>query len=483
MRRPEFKFKTKPFAHQLEEWEKSRGSKTRAIFWEQGTGKTKLLLDTAAWLYCQGEIDGLLVVAPNGVHRNWITDEIPLHLPDAVAAQTDSHYYVSPKASSKRHRMRCGQVLDHRGLAIMAMSYDGFMTKHGKEYAKKFLVGREVMMVLDESRRIKSPGAKRTKTIVAAGKYAKFGRLATGTPVANGPFDVYTPLRFLDPDYWKPFGLGSFEAFKTYFGIWETIRTGDGRQFPKLVEVRCLDELHKMMSPVTTRVTKDEVLDLPPKLYGRRYFEMTKAQAAIYRLVRDEYLALLDSGESVTAPLAMVRELRLRQVLSGFVTNDDAVVEEIADPNPRLQALAELVEDTPHQAIIWAHFRKDVADICELLGDQCVRYDGSTKEIDRGPAIDRFQAGDVKFFVGNPQACGTGLTLHAARTVIYYANDFDLEKRLQSEDRAHRIGQEHPVNYIDLICEGTIDEKIAQSMQNKEAVSRQILGDAMRSEL
>lgn len=480
--RPAFEFKTRPFDHQLAEWEAARGAGARALFWEQGTGKTKELLDQAAWLYCQGEIDGVLVVAPNGVHRNWITDELPAHLPDAVAEQTRAHHYTSAKAGTKRHRMLCGQVLEHPGLAVMAMSYEGFMTPHGKEYAKKFLTGREVFYVLDESRRIKTPGIKRTKTIVASGKYGKYRRIATGTPVANGPFDIYAPIRFLDPDFWRPYGMSTFGAFKTYFGVWEQIRTGSGQRFEKLVMLRCLDHLARMLEPISSRVTKDEVLDLPLKLYGQRYFEMTREQAALYRQVREDFIAMLESGETITAPLAITRQLRLRQVLSGYVPTDDGELHEIEGSNPRLRALEELADDTPHQAIIWAHFRRDVDQICTLLGDQCVRYDGATKEGDRAAAIRRFQAGEVKFFVGNPAACGTGLTLHAARTVIYYANDFDLEKRQQSEDRAHRIGQEHPVNYIDLICEGTVDEWIAKAQQRKEEISATILGDALRAE-
>lgn len=474
----DFEFKTEPFRHQLDEWYESRDATIRAHFWEMGTGKSKLFLDTAAWLYQQGEIDGALILAPNGVHRNWVEREIPAHLAiDGYRALC----YETRKAGQKGHTQDLEELITHSGFAFLAMSYDSFVTDKGKALAKRFLTTREVIYGLDESRRIKSPGAKRTKTVLASAKFAKYRRILTGTPVANGPFDIYAPMRFLEPEFWRPHGMRSFEAFKTTFGEWVLVPLAGGRRFPKLIRLRWLDKLHKMIAPVCSRVTKDEVLDLPPKLYDRVYFDMAPDQRRTYTQLRDEYVAFLDTGEIMTAPLAITRELRLRQVLSGYLPNEEGVLRDF-ETNPRLTAALSWCEDCPHQAIIWANFVRDIDLLMDGLGNDAVRYDGKVGPADREEAINRFQAGKVKFFVANPAAGGMGLTLHAARSVLYYNNDSDLEKRLQSEDRAHRIGQEHPVNYTDLVCLDTVDGKIADALVRKEAVSARILGDALLSE-
>jgi len=475
----EFQFKTEPFAHQREEWEKHRETPARAIFWEMGTGKTKLLIDTAAWLALQGKVDAMLVVAPNGVHRNWVEDELPRHMPDSI--KYTAMTYEAGKAGTKTHKEAREKLLKAE-FPILAINYEAFITDRGKKLVWKFLKERKAFYVLDESRRIKSPGIKRTKSIVASGRYAEYKRIASGTPVANGPFDVFSPIRFLDEGYWKKHGLTTFSAFKAFFGMWETFRRRDtGREFAKLLGYRALDHLNALLEPISTRLMKDDVLDLPPKLYTMQYFQMTAEQARLYRELVEEYVAILESGEELTAPLAITRELRLRQVLSGYLPSDeDETPRNIPGRNPRLALLIEVCEDIPHQAIIWAHFRKDIDQICEALGQEAVRYDGAVKEADRAIAKKRFQDGNAKWFVGNPAAGGMGLTLVAAKTVIYYNNDYDLDKRLQSEDRAHRIGQDSPVQYIDLVCMDTIDVKIARAQQEKEKISATILGDSLR---
>jgi SNF2 family DNA or RNA helicase len=477
----EYQFRTKPFRHQLEEFLAHRDDESRAIFWEQGTGKTKLIIDTAAWLLQTGKIDGMLVIAPNGVHQNWVLRELVQHMPEGVLERTYTFVFSSQRRNAK-YLEQMEKVHARPEFVVVAMGYDGFMTKRGRLLARKFLQSRRVLFVLDESRRIKSPAAKRTRAIVAEGCHASYRRILTGTPVANGPFDVYAPIKFLDETFWSRHGLGSYLAFKTTFGVWEQLRLGH-RQFQKLLAFRSLESLNKLLSTISNRVVKSEVLDLPPKLYSTRTFEMSPEQARHYREIRDDFVTFLATGEPLTAPLAITRELRLRQILSGYLPSDlNSACLDFPELNARLYALEDLLDEVPHQAIIWANFTRDIDLICGLLGDQVVRYDGKVGEDDRTAAINRFQAGEVKYFVGNPAAGGTGLTLHAARTVIYYNNDFDLEKRLQSEDRAHRIGQAHPVNYIDLVCEGTVDERIADALQRKELISARILHDHLRQE-
>lgn len=472
----DYVFKTIPFTHQRQLFEETRDTPRFGIFWEQGTGKTKLTLDTAAWLYQTGKIDGLLVVAPNGVHRNWTVDEIPAHLPDSVPRF--AHCYHADKATQKKHQQACVHLLGFRGLSILAMSYDATITSAGKDLLGKFLSSRKCLYVLDEATRIKTPSAKRTKAILASAKDANYRRVLTGTPIANSPFDIYTIMKFLDLEFWKPYYLDSFFVFKHQFGKFRPGNVG-GRQFEIVVGYRNLDQLKKIIQKHSSRVTKDEVLDLPPKLYTKRYFTMNPEQQRVYNELRDEFMTFLD-GELVTAPLVITRMIRLQQVTSGYIPFDGGdPIAMLGESNPRMKLLEDVMEDIPGKVIIWAKFTRDIDQILALLGNRAVRYDGSVSNDARGAAIERFQRGDAQAFVINNSMC-EGLTLTAADTTIYYNNTFKLTDRLQSEDRNHRHGTTKPVTYIDLVAEETIDEHIVKALVKKKDVASLVMGDTIR---
>lgn len=478
-----YEFKTKPFGHQLKAFDEVKEAKAFAVFWEQGTGKTKFTVDNFAYLFENGEIDCVLILAPNGVHRNWVTKELPVHLPDRVAAKAFAFTYYAAKSGTKTGKAQQERAVKHPGLTIVSMTFDAFVTKAGKEFAWKLFTRRKVFYILDEAARIKSPSAKRTKSILASAKYSKYRRILTGTPVANSPFDVYTLMKFLDEGFWKPHGVDSFLAFKTRYGKWiKGYNQQQGREFEQLIGFQRLDELQNVLAPVSTRVLKEDVLDLPPKLYNVRYFELSTEQRRVYEALKEEYMAEVN-GEMITAPLAIVRLLRFQQVCSGYVPREeDESFHEIEGGNPRLDALEDLCTDLPHSAIIWSRFRKDIDKICSLLSNKAVRYDGSVSAKLQAEAVDRFQSGDVQFFVANPAAAGEGLTLHTAKTVIYYNNSFKLTERLQSEDRAHRAGMDsHPVNYIDLVAQESVDEYIVESLQRKINVASQVTGDRLKT--
>lgn len=467
-----------PFAHQREVLQRTQDLPGWALFWEQGCGKTKPMLDTAAYLHRQGKINGLLVVAPNGVHRNWVTDEVPRHWPSEIALQ--AHVYYSARSNSASARKNAAAALQTPGMALLAMTYDGFLTKAGRALAQRFLDSRSCLFVLDEAHRIKTPGAKRTKALLADAKRAPYRRVLTGTPVANSPFDVYTIMKFLNLDFWKPFYLDSYFIFKHHFGIFQKgLNRTQNREYEFVVGYRNLEQLEKILAGASDRVTKDQVLDLPPKLYSRRYLQLNPAQQRAYNDLRDEFMTFLGS-ELVTAPLAITRLLRLQQVTCGYLpAGDGQPLQDLSEHNPRLELLAEIVEDLAHPALIWARFSRDIDLIMELLGDRAVRYDGKVSDEDRARNKELFQSGEKQFFVCNLQI-NEGLTLTQARTVIYYNNSFKLTDRLQSEDRVHRPGQEHPVNYIDLVAEDTVDEYIVDRLIKKYDIASTVLGDELK---
>ena len=492
MEQAQFQFKTTPFSHQLRSFNETRELEAHGLLWEQGTGKSKPIIDTTADLWERDRIDALLVVAPNGVHRNWITDELPAHLPDRVMAVSHLMFWQTLKSGTKWHNAAFTKVLKHDGLAILTMNYAGFMSKHGKKAVWKFLKQRRVMYVLDESHHIKTPKAKRTRSVGASGKYAPYRRILTGTP-GDKPFDLYSQLKFLDPNLWHRYQMGSFSAFKQYFGEWYTRddckrEVGYDPGYDQLVRYKNIPELNKILSSFTDRVLKEDVLDLPDKLYTKRYFDMTTKQAGMYNRLRDELELELDSGLIVDGTMALVRLLRLQQITCGYAVADADEPAEMCDKtNPRLDAAVDFLTSLNHPAIVWARFRLDIDQLMDALPN-AVRYDGAVDDDECARNKDIFNAGDADYFVANPAKGSEGNTLNAAKTTAFYSCNFKLIERLQAEDRNHRIGQDGAghgdygfgVLYADIIAPGTVDDHIIGSLRDKFDIAAQINGDVLR---
>lgn len=480
--------KSKPFPHQALWLERTSAKPFWGLWWEQGTGKTKLGLDTAGVLLDAKEIDGLFLLAPNGVHRNWISDEIPKHVNEEVAAAATTVLYRTSAANTKSFQEMAYGALSCRGLLVVAMSYDAIMTEAGAHYARQVLTKRRCLYIADESSFIKTPRAKRTMRVLASAKYAPFRRVMNGTPIDNSPFDVYTQAKFLKDDVWHSIGCSTFAAFKTMFGVWREGWNGQqGQRFQQLVGYKNLSVLKGVIDSIGCRVTKEEVFDLPPKLYTKRYFDLGPRQRKVYNSIRDEFIAELAGGE-VTAALAIVRLTRLQQITSGFVPvlSDDPDAEPIVEletPNPRIALLREIIDGTPGKAIVWAKYDRDIDSILAAMkedGIEAVRYDGRVDDEGRADALKRFQKGSAKLFVSKTRVGGTGLTLVEATTMVYYNNTFRLGDRMQSEDRAHRHGQTHPVTYIDLVANDTVDEKLVENLRMKKTMATFLTGDAVR---
>lgn len=484
-----FAFKTAPLAHQLRIFDRTKDTPRRMAFWDQGTGKTKLVIDTAAYLFCQEKINAMLVVAPDGVHRNWISDEIPKHLMSAI--RPDCYCFHSSKAGTKGAAGRLMEFLRRIGqpgaLSVLTISYDGFLTKAGRAAVDAFLQRGKVLYVLDEIHRIKNHSAKRTKAILSTVNGVTYRRGLTGTPIANSPFDAYSVMRFLDLGFWKPYRLDSWTIFKHNFGIWKKLDESDDSTWAPsfCVAHKNLEELNGILKKHSDRVLKDDVLDLPPKVYTRRYFQLNSEQQRVYREIRDDFMTYLNEGaDMITAPLVIQRMVRLQQITSGYLPCEggDPVVF-LGEQNPRIDLLQEVMEDVPGKSIIFCKFTKDIEAISKMLqamGRKPVTYYGKTDTDQRAANLKEFKEGDATDFVAQIAAACEGLTLIQADTVIYYNNSYNLTHRLQSEDRAHRIGQTKTVTYIDLAAEGTVDEGIVEALVSKKLVSDMVLGDGIK---
>ena len=481
-----YKFKTKPYAHQITALEKSWDKDEYAYFMEMGTGKSKVLVDNIAMLYDKGKINGALIIAPKGVYNNWFAGEIPTHLPSHIQPTM-----VLWTASISKTKQKEYDSLFETGhdLHILIMNVESFSTPKGKEFAYKFLSCHKTLMAVDESTTIKNPTAKRTKAITSLGKLALYKRILTGSPVTKSPLDLYSQCNFLNEELLDG---GSYYAFRNRYAIMKNHNFG-GRRVQLIVAYQKLDELASILKDFSYRVLKEECLDLPPKVYIKREIELSKDQLQAYSTMKSAALALL-KGKMATAPHVLTQMMRLHQITCGHLKNDDGTITEIK--NNRIKELLKVLEDTNGKVIIWANYIHDIENIVKAIsttkdeegqpiyGPKCVvQYYGGTSTADRADAITKFQDlnSEVKFFVGNAQTAGYGITLTAASTVIYYSNGYDLEKRLQSEDRAHRIGQEKSVTYIDFIAPKTVDEKIVKALRNKINIASQVMGEELKS--
>jgi len=471
-----YKFKTPPYKHQLTALEKSWNRETYAYFMEMGTGKTKVLIDNMAMLYDKGKINGALIVAPKGVIGTWYNQEIPTHLPNHIEKMSVLWQSNITKGQSKKlgNLFQTGEELQ-----ILIMNVEALSTVKGVNFASKFLLSHNALMVIDESTTIKNPKAKRTKNILKLSKGAKYRRILTGSPVTKNPLDLYSQCEFLDP-YLLDFH--SYYAFRNRYAEMRTAHFS-GRSVQIVSKFRHLDELSESLKPFSYRVLKEDCLDLPDKIYMKRIITLTKKQEEIYEQMKREALAFLN-GKKTTTVNALTQLMRLQQITCGHFVADDGTTQEI-DSN-RLDELIDVLEEVEGKALIWCHWQKDVQIIKEAILKEygpgsVVDYYGLTPQDQRQKNKDAFQNDSkVRFFVGTPQTGGYGLTLTAANTVIYYSNGYDLEKRIQSEDRAHRIGQKKSVTYVDILAEDTVDEKIVKALRKKINIASKVMGEELR---
>jgi SNF2 family DNA or RNA helicase len=469
-----YPFKNKPFLHQQAYLQRFWDFPVAALFADMGTGKSFMLINNASMLYDKGKINAMLVVAPKGVYRNWYDTEIPKHLPEHIVHRMA---IWSPSPRKAEAKALDNLFVSTEDLKILCMNVEAFSTAKGTAFAKRFLFVHDAMMIIDESTTIKTPGSARSKNTEKVGRGARFRRIATGSPVTKSPMDLYQQCAFLSDGC---LNISSYYAFQARYAV-VVERQLASHSFKQIVGYRRLDELKEKLDRFSFRVKKEECLDLPDKLYVKREVDLTDEQVKAYNDMKAVAMALIDGG-MVSTVNALTQLMRLHQIVCGHVKLDDGTVKEL--PNKRLDELLAIVEETDGKMIIWANYRHDIEAIKIALSKEygmnsVGMYFGDTDMDERKRVVEEFQKPDseMRFFVGNPSTGGYGLTLTAAATMVYYSNSFDLEKRLQSEDRAHRIGQTKNVTYIDLIAPGTVDEKIVKALRNKIDIATQVLGE------
>ena len=471
----DFHFKTKPYAHQLKAFEISKDLKSYALLFEQGCGKTKVALDNADYLFRKKRIKALIVIAPNGVHRNWINEEVPIHL----NCENKSFVWDCSKFNEKMEDKFLELVADKEDvLKIFSFNIEAFVSFKTRKALNTIISFHECLVVIDESHKIKNPSAKRTKFLISLSDRMTYKRILTGTPIGNGVHDIYSQFKFLDE---KIIGLSSFYAFKSKYCM---MGGYEGRQ---IVGYRDIQDLQEKIKNNSMRVLKSECLDLPERIWQKTFFDLTTEQLTLYKEVKNESIALFNmiKGNEERDPIiienAMTKVTKMRQIASGYFydTQNKECIEIVPfDKNPKLLRLKELSEEIIGKIIIWTVFTKDIELILKLFGNQAVRYDGKVSQDDREINKIAFQQDEnIRFFVANISAGSEGLTLNSASNVIYYNNDYSLLKRSQSEARNHRIGSKQTVVYNDLIGNKTLDNKIIKCLRNKQGIADMILQD------
>jgi SNF2 family DNA or RNA helicase len=360
------------------------------------------------------------------------------------------------------------------------MNVEAFSTKKGLDFAAKFLSCHNALVAIDESTTIKNPAAQRTKNILRLSKLSKYRRILTGSPVTKSPLDLYTQCYFLDP--WL-LDHDSYYAFRTRYAQLRTANF-NGRSVQLVVGYRNLAELSEKLKPFSYRVLKDDCLDLPPKTFMKRIIQLTPEQKRLYEQMKSMALAELN-GKMLTTFNAVTQIMRLQQITCGHFKADDGSMQEIK--NNRITELLNVLDEVEGKAVIWAHWRHDIATIVREIEKEypgsVMTYYGDTTTEDRQKAIRAIQNPEskIRFLVGTPQTGGYGITLTGASTMIYYSNGYDLEKRQQSEARIDRIGQKKPMTYIDILAEDTVDEKIVKALRKKVNIATEVMGEELKA--
>ncbi len=491
-----------------------------ALLMDRGTGKTKVAIETFIYLYHQDKIDAVLIIAPNDVHERWVTEHLPLDCSIPIMAR------VWRTSRSKKYESQLHDLfLPQDVLKLLSMNVEAFQSDRGANLAANYCKANpNNIIILDESTRIKTPGAKRTKRILKL--KSKYRRILTGNEVTNTPFDLYTQMKFLNPSFWggqnfflfkqyyaefstqfarykklksftncrtckrlvQPKVIHIFDGVKfkcdlcnTYINIaevnksvqWEArkIKRNKGKyEFPVLKKYKNMNELREKVAPYSYRVKKSDCLDIPEKIYQPIYTELNPEQKRLYKSVKESLFAEY-GGQELTIVNKLSLTLRFQQIVGGFFPETGQL---IGKKNPKVERLLYDLEDVDNDAIIiWAVFRAEIEHLTRTLKKlgPCVAFYGSTKKSERRVIIDDFQKGKIRFLVANPDSAGTGLNLQRSCLHYYFSNSFKPEPRWQSEDRSHRDGQHWPVVYKDIFIKKTVDDTIQKAIKRKKSIA------------
>ena len=436
---------------------------------EMGTGKTKVTIDNFAYLYFTKKINAVLIIAPKSVYTIW-ENEIQIHLPNEIKYKIYKWNIDKPKDYVNLNKSQ-----DFR---IFLINVEALSTKRGLDACVDYLSkNTSNFVVLDESTTIKNRTAKRSRNILKLRSLSRIRRILTGSPITKSPLDLYTQCQFLNPQL---LGFTSYLAFRNRYAEMGDIPVGSGRFISIPKYYKRLDELEDKLKTFSTRIRKDQCLDLKPKIRQKRYIDLEGDNKTLYERLRVHALAIVENS-TISFSNKLTEIIKLHQVCNGFTKNDDGELMQLH--KQKLNALEEIIDETDGKIIVFANYIYNINEIVAFLQhkygkNSTVSIYGAVNVEDRTKAVKRIQEDkNTRFIVINPTTGGFGLTLTACNTVIYFSNNYNLEVRMQSEDRAHRMGQKGSVVYIDIVARNTLDEAIMKSLINKGKIAAKTLGE------
>ena len=432
-----------------------------------GCGKTLTAIAVTGAGYQLGRIKKVLIVAPTSVCAVW---------PKEFAEYADFPYTVTTLLGDKAKRIKALDDLERFPFNALKVAVINYESTWRDGILERLLEYDADLIIADESQRIKTHDSRQSKAMHALGDQARYKMILSGTPIQNEAVDIFSQYRFLDSTI---FGT-NFYAFRGKYAVM------GGFNKKQIVAYRDLDGLIRKEHSIAYRVTKDEALDLPEQTFDRRVVQFSTKEKNLYdRLKRDSY-AELDSGGQITATTVLTKLLRLQQLTGGFLVSDDADKPQLVS-KAKLNALEDILHDYvvegKKKLVIFARFIPEVMEIIKLSektlkksGMKTVSIYGDIKKEDRGDIVQQFQKDtQTMVFVGQIDTAGTGITLTAADTCVYYSVNFNYATYSQSLSRIHRIGQRNTCTYIHLLMEGTVDELLLKSLEKKEDLAKTIV--------
>lgn len=474
-----YKSLTKPFPHQAREYNEHRKDDARALLWQMRSGKTKAIIDLAEYRFGVGDITGLVVLAPNGVHDNWARRELPRHCSTRYRVAV----YRASKRKTKSHEFAMQRLLKtpRTQLAVLCMNSETIWREPAKKLLGEFLRAHsgKLMICVDESHDYRTPGSKRTRTVKGYSKQCRVKRIMTGTAVSNGPLGAWSQFEILEPG---ALGYRTHGEFKGEYAIYEMRKLKGGRQYSQLVDYRNLEDLTERIAKWSSVVLRKDCKGLPDLNPSYRGFEMTDAQQALYNSVKKD--GVLDEMDLNGAS----KLTKLQQITRGWYYDEFGDVVDVVpdDKNPALGALIEEIDGSAGKVIVWCRFKEDIDKVKKSLqkgGINFVVYRGGMSGDSKSIAINKYMENPaIKVFLGQPKSGGTGLNLAAGTTVIWYSHVFDLIDYEQASERATEVdGSTIDVIHIEAVH--SVDQYIISTLADKRDVATAVSGDGLRTVL
>lgn len=475
-------FILKPFEHQLEALERAQKSDCFALYWEPGTGKSKGVIEVLRWQFKRHKrMMRTLILTPSSTIYNW-KDEI---LKNSKISPNDVVLLNQKSSKLKAQELVRWCTIEEElvGRKILVTNYE---TMLNDEITNLLEVWKPEVLICDEVHLCKNRTAKRTKRVISLSKIANLRYVLTGTPILKNIEDIFSQFLILDRGltFGKNFTVfrqrymkdanASFASSTNYFPKWET-------------RAETYDELNSLIYRKAMRILKKDCLDLPPFIEVSRDVELSAEQRRLYKEMVRDLLTFVDSQDgtqpkAVVANIAVVKALRLQQIVSGFVKSEDGEIINIKD-NPRATLCKELLEGLidEHKVIVWCSFKenyKTVAKICEDLKAPYVLITGDQNAKEKRESEMAFQTDpSVRVLVANRSAGGVGINLTAASYSIVYSRNFSLGEELQSDARNYRAGSEQheKITKINIVARGTIEEDVIDALKNKREISDSVI--------